>query len=313
MSVPSRVLVGALLALGTIVIVLFLQVREQRAGNAALLVRVEQLESARSAAVASWQPRREMVAPGASASPDAPAGSGAAQPSASSTDQDFYALVRQMAESESGRQATIRTGVVVLGRRYPDVAQALGITQEEAQQLYEILARNDVNGGREMLALQSRARQDPEARAEQARLMEQHQQEREREVSALLGGKYEQWKQYQRTAAQRERETQQRQQVQELRAAVSPPGRPVDDARFEALRKALDEEQQRIQAESRGLNMRQELDRIDDNHRRLLDVAASHLDPQQLERYGRHLRLQAEQMRAVAGLTQMIAVSDASD
>jgi hypothetical protein len=76
----------------------------------------------------------------------------------------------------------------------------------------------------------------------------------------------------------------------------------LSDAQFEPLAAALAVEQQRIDQDSRGLSMQQQLQRITEDQRRLADVATVYLNAEQLERYKRHLQQQAQMARAVAGM-----------
>lgn len=214
-----------------------------------------------------------------------------------------------MMESEEGREATRSMAVLALNEQYADLAQALGLTEEQARQLIDLLASQRVETGMDRVTLIN----TPGNRAAAERLasnLAEKEQAQEGQIAALLGDKYMQWKDYQRTAANRQREDLQRRQVEQLRTAVSAPGRPVGDAQFSALRAALDAEQQRIQVESRGLGLQQQVARVAEDHQRLLDVAAVHLDPVQLESYRRHLRQQADMMRMMAGA--MGAVSGAA-
>lgn len=323
MNILTRVLAGALLAFGIVVAVLYFEVRGQRSVNAELLARVESLDAVRVAAVAAGAPRADVIAAADSAigAAEVNAGTPPALPtSGKNPDKNsdnvaaaMGAMVRQLVDSDAGREMIMQAGVAALRQQYPDLAQALGIPEEKAQELLQLLARQRVDMSTDILTLQSGTQEDREARAERTRSFNTRQQAHEGEIAALLGDKYSQWQEYQRTATQRAAETQQRRQVEELRAAVSAPGRPVADAAFETLRIALDAEKRRIQTESSGITMQQQLERLDADHRRLLDVAATHLDPLQLENYRRHLRQEADQMRMVLGMVGAMGLSDGSD
>lgn len=313
MDRKKAVLGGVLVAIGIVVVVLFTEVKSQRERNAGLLARVAQLESVRlPAAPVENVATMPGSAPQAGATDGEPApatATVAATPPAEQADP-LGAVVRQLTDSEEGREYTRSMSVLALREQYPDLAQALALTEEQVQQLIDVLARHRVETGLDRVTLINTPR-DRAAGEQLARSIAEKEQAQEGELAALLGDKYMQWKDYQRTAATRQREDLQRRQVEQLRTAVSAPGRPVGEAQFSALRAALEAEQQRIQVESRGLGMQQQAARVSEDHQRLLDVAALHLDPVQLESYRRHLRQQADLMRMMAGVMGTVSGSAA--
>lgn len=312
MDKKNAVLGGVLLVIGIVVAVLFIEVKSQRERNAGLLARVTELEAARllAAPVAGVTTQPASAPQGGSTGPAEPAAATAAAPVPAGEVNPVGEMVRQMIESEEGREYTRSMSVLALKEQYPDLAQALGLTEEQAGKLIDLLARHRVETGVDRMTLIDTPRN--RAAAERlARSIAEKDQAKEGELAALLGDKYMQWKDYQRTAADRHREDLQRRQVEQLRTAVSAPGRPVGDAQFSALRAELDAEQQRIQVESRGLGLQQQVARVTDDNQRLLDVASRHLDPVQLESYRRHLRQQADLMRMMAGAMGTVSGSAA--
>ncbi len=303
MSRSTGWLGGALLVIVIIGAVLFGNLREQRKHNAQLLGRVTALEAARAPAPARLQPAPVVnvgdvaAATGAlTAPPAAPADT----PAAAGQGESFLEVIRQTMETPEGQEYTRTMLVSSLRRQYPDLAQALGLTEEEADSLIQMLARHQTSAGFARMGAATSA-EDASARQERMRAINAQEQAHEAELEALLGSRYMQWKDYQRSATNRQRENLQRQQAEALRMAVSVPGRPVQDAQFEALRAALQAEQRRIQTETGGASARQQLQLLDDNHRRLIDVAAAHLDPAQLEGYRRHLQQEADMTRVMMG------------
>lgn len=290
---------GALLVAGIIAAVLFGNLREQREQNAQMLARVTALETARTAPAATFQQAPvvsvdEVAAP--TGPPTAPSVAPASTLATGRQEESFFDLIRQTMETPEGQEYTRTMAVMSLQQQYPDLAQALGLTAEEADRLIQMLARHQTRTGVARMGAATSA-EDAAARQERMRAIIAQEQAHEAELEALLGSRYRPWKEYQRAAMTRQRENVQRQQTETLRMAVSAPGRPVQDAQFEALRAALQAEEQRIRTETGGASARQQLQRLDDNHRRLIDVASAHLDPAQLEGYRRHLQQQADLSR----------------
>jgi hypothetical protein len=123
-------------------------------------------------------------------------------------------------------------------------------------------------------------------------------QAHEAELLALLGERYPKWKEYERTAGQRQQEEWARREAEQLRSAVSPAGNALNDAQFQSLHAALKAEEQRINQEPGSQSMQQEVQRMTETHRRLIDVASGYLNAQQLEGYRRRLQQQADMARA---------------
>lgn len=303
------VLGGALLVVGIVALVLLGELRSQRAGNAQLAQRVAALEESRRPSI-TGAPVVPVPATADGPQPAAASPAGA-QASPGAEVDSFGTLVRQMLDTDEGREYARSITATALARQYPDLEKELGLTEEEARSLIDLLALQRTQAGSERISLMT-GTQDAAARAALSRDINAQVQAHEGEVAALLGDRYPQWKEYQRTAAARQREDTRRRQAEELRRAVSAGGRAVDDAQFDLLRAALQAEEQRIQVESRGFNAQQQLQDLPEQHRRLLDVAAGYLDPAQLDGYRRHLRQQADMARMVVGAMGLTGAAQAT-
>lgn len=187
-----------------------------------------------------------------------------------------------------------------LERQFPDVAVALGLTPEEVDRLFELLARRNADLGTDRLQMLSQGN-DGAARESVAARIARKEQAYEGELESLLGGKYGQWKDYQRSAGRRQVEQAAREQMEGLRQAVSPPGRRLDDQRLQALNTALEAEQRRLDRARSNESAQQRAQRLDEDRRQLLAVATEHLDAEELRGYERYLDGQIGMMRMMIG------------
>jgi hypothetical protein len=292
----SLILGAALLVISIIAAQLWLELRAEREQGRQLLAHAPVQEPAPAAPVAD-PPLAESVAP----MPAAPAQSGTRETSPAGEANQVVAGLQETMNTPQGREFVRTMMVTMLHQEYPDLAKALNLSQAEADKLIDLLAGQRAELGMEA-GLRLAGTQDPAARQEQARQLAEKEQAIEAEVAALLGDRYPKWQEYERTAATRRRAQSASQQKNQLRAAIGSRNNPLSDAQFEPLAAALAVEQQRIDQDSRGLSMQQQLQRITEDQRRLADVATVYLNAEQLERYKRHLQQQAQMARAVAGM-----------
>jgi hypothetical protein len=290
----------ALLAVAILWGYLLRESRAERRTTVELEARLAVLESA---ARGPSSPQGTARAPDAGGTPpaDGPAVAPAGPQASGGEAASMAAVVQQMMSTPEGREFARATTRMTLEERYPDLATELGLSPEDADKLLDLIAAHQTDGAMDLLELEGSP--DRAARADMARQLAQRQQAYEGEVATLLGDRYGKWQEYERGAMERQRETLARRQLEQLRSAVSPAGNAVSDAQLQALHAALEAEQDRINQESRGLGMQQELQRLAEDHRRLIDVASAHLNAQQLEGYRRHLQQQADMARMMMGAT----------
>ncbi|HUG73488.1 MAG TPA: hypothetical protein VMK82_08710 [Steroidobacteraceae bacterium] len=270
--------------------------------NRQLAARVSELESTGPAQIAAPATEdAQLSAAVVQGAPDGATNPAAGQQAAASNANSLLAGMQQSLNTPEGREFTRTMTRAMLENQYPDLAQTLGLSAEEAGKFLDLLAQHRVAQGLDRASLQLGNTGDRAAREEMARQLAQMEQAHEGELAAMLGGNYEKWKDYQRAAAERLRAGNARQEADQLRSAVSPRGNPLSDAGFQALSSALAAEQRRIDEDSRGLSMQQQLQRLSESNRRLVDVAAAHLDATQLEGYKQHLEQQTQMARAMMG------------
>jgi hypothetical protein len=309
----AMVLGAVLLVISIIAAQLWLELRAEREQGRQLMAGGN-LQQPLPAAMPVGTPVGESVNP----SPADPAQPAARETPAAGEANSLFEGLQEVVNTPEGREFMRTMMVATLQQEYPDLAKALNLSPAEADKLIELIARQRTDLGMEA-GLQIAGSQDPAARQERARQLAQREQALEAEVAALLGERYPKWQEYERTAETRRRSNLASQQANQLRTAISSRNNPLSDAQFEPLAAALAAEQQRIDQESRGLSTQRQMQRVTEDHRRLADVAAVYLNPEQLERYKRHLQQQADMARAISGLAggamgaQGVAAPGASD
>lgn len=293
------VLAATVLVTSIVAAYLWLELRTEREQNRELAARVAALESAQLAQASMPRPLEPLAPPVAAVTgPQAAAGqtvpASAAEPAAREQPDrrganPLIAGLREAVSSPEGREFARSMMRGMLPRQYPDLARELDLTQQEAEQFFDLLAKHQDALGVDSMGLLAGGVQDPAARQEMQRRLVEKQQANEAELAAMLGSRYPKWQEYQSTAVARR-------EVNELRAALSS-SNPLSEAQSKALITALAAEQARIQQEERNwaasagrdsANMIEEqLQRVTEGNRRLFDVAAAHLDSVQLDLYRR--------------------------
>jgi hypothetical protein len=190
-------------------------------------------------------------------------------------------------ENQERARALFRSQLPV---QYPDVGKALGLSPEEVERLFDMLAKQNaersraISGNGPDTGAQALARQ---MAGEQA------------ELASVLGDKFDRWKEYNTQLPTRR-------QLKDLGAVLNASGAPLTDAQANSLIPALasvekETTQQRMsQAPQQGglavLNRY-----TPEANQRLVDAAAPHLTPQQLEAYRQMLDREAARQRALLG------------
>lgn len=270
------------------------ELRVEQERHAALQARVAALEARRIG-----QPAAAMVPPTVAGAPD-PAGTPSAPASpATATNKpasaSLAAAVQEMINTPGGQEfqrVMLRQGLI---SQYPDLQKELGIPSAQADRLLDLLVKQRADVAMERARIAGAGSMDGAPREAQAH---------EGEIAALLGDKYEKWKEYERTASDRLRQRWEQQGVEELRAAISTTSNPLSPAMFDPLVKALDAEQKRIDQELRGAGAAGQMQYLEQNQRRLMNVASAYLNADQMQRYRRHLEGQAQMIRATIGMLE---------
>jgi hypothetical protein len=276
-------LAASLLTIG-IVVALWLQLRDSRAQIAALQERVTALEKTRQSAFRFALPPAPATDT-TTASGDSKGG--APQPTQQRAER-VAALrersqgLRQMISSPEVQEMARSTIRMRLPQQYPDIGKELHLSPEEVEKLFDLLAKQQ--SGQLTTALSA---SDPQA-------AQQKRQENEAELTAMLGGRYSQWQTYQETLPTRR-------QVNQLQTMLGASGNTLSDTQTNPLITALASEQKRIdqemQARYPGNVLQQRLQGATESSQRLLNVAATQLNPQQLDGYKKMLDQQQNTAR----------------
>jgi hypothetical protein len=246
----------------------------------------------------------QAVSPATAASPSA----ATAQPAATAAVQDLLATIRQQSSSPEGMARRRLTARVLLEGSNPDIGEALGLAPEEADKLLDLLVTHQERTSELFLStVEGNSATAPQERS--AAILAQ-QRTNEAELQDMLGSKYSEWKDYEdaRSAWQQRRD---------LRAVLDAGGIPMTDAQSKSLIAAIAAEQRAvtrqsrdaaIQAASQGTPFSEVISRYTPERRqRLLDAAAPHLSPQQLEGYRGMLERAAAQERSMRSSLQAAA------
>lgn len=288
----------ALVVASAVLIYLLGESRAQRQLTSELEARLVALQSPPGATAAA------LTAPAPEGRPGPGAGAGITR--LGSTDPDSMAAAyEQMLNSPEGKEFARAMLRMSIDQQYPDARRELGLSQEEADKLFDLLASRmaDAELGRRG------GGGTPDGVTPEEREFKY-----EREVETLLGARYPRWQQYQQTLGQRRAENWKRLAEVELRGVIGSADQPVDDAQFQNLQAALSAEESRFNQEVRAApGMQQQVQRMSALNRRLVDVASAHLDARQLERYRRHLQQQEEMVRLALGAADAAATRVESD
>jgi hypothetical protein len=294
MKTLAAVLAVALVAIGAAGGKLWRDLRDERAHNRELAATPQPVKAA---------PALALPAPGHPAPPVAPGETPEVVPApvkrtVATQAGTMMESTRQLLASPEGQDFQRTMMRTMLAQQYPDLEKALGLTAAQAEALLDLLSKQASADAAEQQQLLAEP-EDPAERAALYRRINETERTNEREIEGLLGARYGEWQEYQRAAANRQRDEMQRRQSQLLRAAVSSERNPLGDAQFESLSAALTAEGRRIDEASVGQSMRQQLDGVAERNRRMAAVAADYLNAEQLAQYRAYLEEQAASMRAM--------------
>jgi hypothetical protein len=161
-------------------------------------------------------------------------------------------------------------------QQFPGLVEELGLTQEEADQLFNLLAE----GGLSMTAATLSAgggQADAAAMQEAARARQESERTQEVSIAALLGAsRYGLWREYQQTRTIRILSVQTSRTMEAL-------GQPLSAAQSRHLTQAFIAENKRQREETQGQNPVSAVGDQAEKNRRIIEAAASQLTAQQLE------------------------------
>jgi hypothetical protein len=297
---------AALVIAGVVATYLGQELRTQREQNSTAIARVTALENRNSTGSMAAVPVGDGVqaaalipataAPNALSGPGATASAGRGQ-SVSGDADPLAQMIEQMRNSPEGQQLQRMMMRQMLEEQFPSLAKDMNLNPEKAEKLLDLLAKRRAEEAMDILGGERGGKQDRAARADQARIEAERARAYEAELKALLGDRYLGWNEYESAAMDRRREEYTRMGREQMRAAITAGGSPLTDAQFAYLNTALTAEQNRIEQET--TSVQQQMQRLPETNRRLVTVAAAHLNPQQLDGFRRYLQQQQEAMSTI--------------
>jgi hypothetical protein len=195
------------------------------------------------------------------------------------------------------RKARLTQTRIQIARSYPGLAEELGLSEREANQLFELMAVNQLNMTTELttsitagnaVSITTNA-QDAAARTQR---MQAQNREMEESIRAMLGNKYSQYQDYQQTRPARN-------QAVTMGSQLAAAGQPLSEAQSRALTTAMIAEQQRqrqqpatplalptagsMDPQARTVMMLEDsMRRQEETNRNVLAAASAHLNASQV-------------------------------
>jgi hypothetical protein len=284
------VLAAGVLMAGTAALVLWLQLRDERERGAALALHAEatQVVATAQAAAVAPAPQQSAAATDPGASLPAPTTAAAPAVATGAVPAPKPAPVAAAARAADPMSDMMRAMMLQM---YPDLAAELDLTPAQAEQFMDVFARQQGDSGTQFMGLMGGSTVDAGQRQQLQRQMLDKERADQAELRRILGSKYQRWEEYQSTAEARL-------QVNELRTALAASGSPLTDPQASALVVAFAadasrsrEEDQAWVATDAARNspnlMRERMEREIEGQRRLVDLAAPHLNAAQLEQFRR--------------------------
>ncbi|HEX7115372.1 MAG TPA: hypothetical protein VF193_09580 [Steroidobacter sp.] len=297
------------------------QLKAERAQAAELQARIEQLEKASRASAAPpaepvdtnvFTPSDTETPQESTSEPPGPVGLVSLTPppgrlapaSALRSDEDRARMLREHVERQQAllkdpeyREAMVAQQKLSLSRMYPDFAEELNLTDDEAERFATLLAEQQLRA-MEMGVAWTTQPESPAQIEERQRLFAEQEKARQAELEQFLGPRrYQAWKDYQETLGARH-------QVNELRSLFAAKGVPLQEELTKPLMRAMADEQRRQMEEatrafatsgrtqatvsSRGFVSVIGLDegsaeRLAQSQRRMREALSPYLTPEQLE------------------------------
>jgi hypothetical protein len=299
---------GVLMA-GTATLVIWFQLRAERERGAELAARASAPESAEVAQMVAAGPALQApadpsdVTAAPTRAPAPPLRSSLPESSATAAvlpPKATPAIAASAADPISGMMKSM------MRQMYPDLAAELDLSPAQAEQFLELFISQQAQNGTQFIGLMGGGSMDAAQRQRLQQQMVDKERADEGELRKVLGSKYPRWEEYQSIAEAR-------QQVNQLRTALATGGKPLTEPQSQALVAAFAADASRSRDDERAWMatdaarnspnlMRERMQRQIEGQRRLVDLAAPHLDGTQLE----HFRRQNEQ--AVIMATSMLGM-----
>jgi hypothetical protein len=236
----------------------------------------------------------------------------ATQTAATNALQNSLNMQNELMKDPEYRKLRLAQTRLSIERTYSGLAEELGLSDKEADKLFDLLAEHQVATSAEIQLLTAGGNQDQAAMEERARRQQALRREQDEALRAMLGGKYPQYQDYQQTLPARQR-------VTSMGTQLAQAGLPLSAAQTKSLTTAMVAEQQRQMQEARTVSrtpvnpadpdaraklLEEQLKRTEDNNRRLVEAAAPHMSASQLAAY----RNQMEQQAAMSRITMKMSL-----
>lgn len=168
----------------------------------------------------------------------------AAQPTSGPTQEDRMRSIREQMEHQRQlmrdpdyREAMLTQYRSHMSRQYPGLARELGLTSEQTEALFTLLADQQLRTSETVPSMWDTAESDPTVLQQRQQKMQQHWQEVQRkneaELAAQLGPqKMQAWKEYQSTLGARH-------EVEQLSTSLASRGMPLDEDANRSVMKAI--------------------------------------------------------------------------
>jgi hypothetical protein len=263
------------------------ELSEAKAASARLTLALSQRNNAAMAApavVAATESKADAPAP---AKPAAPAN----VPSALQNALASLTQEKELLKDPEYRKARLAQTRMSIARNYPGLAEELGLSEKEADRLFDQLAENQLNMNGELSLISATASNDPAAQQAMMQRQQAMQREGEDAIRNVLGAsKYTQWQDYQQTRPARTR-------VMSMGTMMAQAGAPLNDTQTKALTTMMIAEQQRQRQDSQTLArnlgnpsdpefrtrlQEESMKRQEESNRRILEAAAPTLSTKQL-------------------------------
>lgn len=280
---------------------LWKDLREQRTQGSELAGRIAVLEGAPGAAGPAATSAPQESAEEAISTTPGPAGP-QQNPQANPRQGDVAATMSAM-QTPQGQNMVNALMRSMLAQTYPDIAEGMDMSQQEADALFELLARHQSEQTADSMSLVTA--QEPAARIETQRRLSDLARKQQAELQAHLGDRYGRWEDYRAMAAVR-------QVVNTIKASLAATGNPLSDEQTEKLVVALAPEQKRLLNDeyARSISaatiespnyVQESLSRTVDGQRRMVELARPHLTAEQFRLYSQQMEQQLAMLQGVAG------------
>lgn len=252
----------------------------------------------------------QVAAPVAADNPAVPGDPPPAQPAKTAPREAAAAFVAEAARRQEAllkdseyRKARIEQARINLKRRYNGLAAELGISEEQADAIIDLLAESQIRMEEEAASrLASGTTPDEAAMAEMARIQQAERQRQKEALVGMLGAtRYEQFQDFEHLQPSRAR-------VNNLSTLLAREGKPLTAAQARSLTAVIVAEQKRMEQEAQALRDAGKetqstfQEREAEANRRILQNAAAFLDAQQLEK----VRGRFEQRAAMGRATERV-------